>query len=202
MNKYIVEFIGTFFLILTIGLASGGMAPVAIGCALMAMCYAGGPISGAHYNPAVTLAHLVRGSCPKGDLLPYLIAQVAAAALAALAVSLLGGDSNSPMNINIGRAFLAEFLFTFALAFVILHVATTKGAAGNSYFGIAIGFTVTAGAYAVGGISGGAFNPAVAIGACMMKAFAWGNLWVYLLANFAGGAAAGVVFKKINPEEK
>jgi aquaporin Z len=85
---------------------------------------------------------------------------------------------------------------------VVLNVATAKGTAGNSNYGLAIGFTVMVGAVAVGGISGGAFNPAVAIGATMMKAFAWGNLWVYLLANFAGGAVAGLTFKKLNPEDK
>jgi aquaporin Z len=203
MNKYIVESIGTCFLVLTVGLASGTLAPIAIGSVLMVMIYAGGHISGGHFNPAVTLAAFVRGRCPKSDVLPYFIAQVAGAALAALVVSLLNGSTgNSPMSINIGRAFLAEFLFTFALAYVVLNVATAKGTAGNSNYGLAIGFTVMVGAVAVGGISGGAFNPAVALGATMMKAFAWGNLWVYLLANFAGGAVAGLTFKKLNPEDK
>ena len=81
-------------------------------------------------------------------------------------------------------------------------VATSKNTAGNSNYGLAIGFTVVAGAYAVGNISGGAFNPAVAIGAAMMKLFAWQNLWVYFLANFGGGAAAGAVFKLLNPDDK
>ena len=203
MNKYLTELIGTFFLVLTVGMASGDLAPRAIGSVLMVMIYAGGHISGGHFNPAVTLAAFVRGRCAKSDMAPYMIAQVGGAALAALAVSLLKGDTgNSAMNINIGRTFLAEFLFTFALAYVVLNVATSKDTAGNSNYGLAIGFTVMVGAVAVGGISGGAFNPAVAIGAAMMKAFAWQNLWVYFLANFAGGAAAGVVFKMLNPEDK
>jgi len=203
MNKYLTELIGTFFLVLTVGMASGNLAPLAIGSVLMVMIYAGGHISGGHFNPAVTLAAFVRGRCAKGDVAPYMIAQVGGAALAALAVSLLKGDTgNSAMNINIGRTFLAEFLFTFALAYVVLNVATSKDTAGNSNYGLAIGFTVMVGAVAVGGISGGAFNPAVAIGAAMMKAFAWQNLWVYFLANFAGGATAGVVFKMLNPEDK
>lgn len=203
MNKYLTELIGTFFLVLTVGMASGDLAPLAIGSVLMVMIYAGGHISGGHFNPAVTLAAFVRGRCAKSDVAPYMIAQVGGAALAALAVSLLKGDTgNSAMNINIGRTFLAEFLFTFALAYVVLNVATSKDTAGNSNYGLAIGFTVMVGAIAVGGISGGAFNPAVAIGAAMMKAFAWQNLWVYFLANFAGGAAAGVVFKMLNPEDK
>ena len=209
MNKYLTEFIGTFFLVLTIGMVSGDLAPVAIGSVLMVMIYAGGHISGAHYNPAVTLAAFIRGRCAKTDIAPYLIAQVAGAALAALAVSLLKGEPgfgegiiSSTRKISIGPTFLAEFLFTFALAYVILNVATAKATAGNSNYGLAIGFTVVAGAYAVGNISGGAFNPAVAIGAAMMKSFAWQNLWVYFLANFGGGAAAGLVFKMLNPEDK
>ena len=203
MNKYLTELIGTFFLVLTIGMVSGELAPLAIGSVLMVMIYAGGHISGGHYNPAVTLAAFLRGRCPKSDIAPYLLAQVGGAALAALTVSLLKGDvGNSIRSISIVPTFLAEFLFTFALAYVVLNVATAKGTAGNSNYGLAIGFTVVAGAYAVGGISGGAFNPAVAIGAAMMKAFAWQNLWVYFLANFGGGAAAGAVFKMLNPEDK
>ena len=207
MNKYLTELIGTFFLVLTIGLAPGavpdGFAPLAVGAILMAMIYAGGHISGAHYNPAVTLAAFIRGRCTKADIAPYMIAQVAGAALAALAVSLLNGDAgNSVKSINIGPTFLAEFLFTFALAYVILNVATAKGTAGNSNYGLAIGVTVVAGVYSVRHISGGAFNPAVAIGAAMMKALAWQNLWVYFLANFGGGAAAGAVFKLLNPDDK
>jgi aquaporin Z len=204
MNKYLTELIGTFFLVLTIGLVSGSFAPIAIGAVLMAMIYAGGHISGAHFNPAVTLAAFLRGRCAKADVLPYVVAQIAGAALAALAVSLLKGDSlfSSTMSINIGRAFLAEFLFTFALAYVILNVATSKDTVGNSNYGLAIGVIVTGGAYAVGNISGGAFNPAVAIGAAMMKSFAWNNLWVYFLANFGGAAAAATVFKMLNPDDK
>jgi len=209
MNKYLTELIGTFFLVLTVGMVSGDLAPVAIGSVLMVMIYSGGHISGGHFNPAVTLAAFVRGRCPKGDVVPYFVAQVAGAALAALAASLLKGEPgfgegiiSSARKINIGPTFLAEFLFTFALAYVVLNVATSKDTAGNSNYGLAIGFTVVAGAYAVGNISGGAFNPAVAIGAAMMKSFAWQNLWVYFLANLGGGAVAGAVFKMLNPEDK
>lgn len=206
MNKYLTELIGTFFLVLTVGLAGSSGSPIAaiaIGGVLMVMIYAGGHISGGHYNPAVTLAAFVRGRCPKADVVPYLVAQVAGATLAALVVSLLKGSLGSGVQtLDIGKAFLAEFLFTFALAYVVLNVATSKDTAGNSNYGLAIGFTVVAGAVSVGDISGGAFNPAVALGAAMMKAFAWQNLWVYFLANFAGGAAAGAVFKTLNPEDK
>ena len=168
MNKYLTELIGTFFLVLTVGMVSGDLAPVAIGSVLMVMIYAGGPILGGHFNPAVTLAAFVRGRCPKGDVAPYFVAQVAGAALAALAVSLLKGEPgfgegiiSSTRKINIGPTFLAEFLFTFALTWVVLNSATAKDTSGNSFYGLAIGGTVLAGAITVGGISLGAFNPAV-----------------------------------------
>jgi aquaporin Z len=90
---------------------------------------------------------------------------------------------------------LNEFLFTFALAYVVLTVATSKRSTGNSYYGLAIGFTVLAGAYAGGAISGGAYNPAVAVGITIMGLSAWSNIWIFLVANFAGGAAAAVIFK-------
>ena len=214
MNKYLTELIGTFFLVFTIGMTviapgAGQFAPLAIGAVLTAMIYAGGHISGAHYNPAVTLAAFIRGRCAKSDVLPYWISQIIGASLAALVVKALKDPgviatliNTGPKRIDVGPALLAEFLFTFALVYVILNVATSKNTAGNSSYGLAIGFTVMGGAYAVSGISGGAFNPAVALAGVLMKLTAWQNLWVYLLANFGGGAAAGAVFKMLNPEDK
>jgi aquaporin Z len=208
MNKYIVEFIGTFFLVLTIGCAAvlglaGNLAPLAIGSALMVMIFAGGHISGAHYNPAVTLAVFLRGKCPLADVGPYMIAQVAGAALAAAVVLFLGGNADPPpLKLVVAKALLAELLYTFALATVVLNVATAKGTSGNSFYGLAIGFTVLAGAFAVGEISGGVFNPAVAIGLVIMKKMAVANIWIYLLANFVGGALAAFVFKTLNPGDK
>src|SRR4051812_44924851 len=174
MRKLIVEAIGTFFLVLTIGMVvidpgAGVMAPVAIASALMVMVYAGGHISGAHYNPAVTLAVYIRGKATSSDLIGYWVAQIIGAALAALVVKTF--KAGAPITVaapNVVPALLAEFIFTFALAWVVLNVATTKGTEGNSYYGLAIGFTVLAGAYAVGPVSGGAFNPAVAIGITVM----------------------------------
>ena len=207
MNRYLTEFIGTFFLVLTIGCtvipgSSGVIAPLAIGGVLMAMIFAGGHVSGAHYNPAITLAVWLRGRCESVDVAPYMVTQVVASIAAALAASFLVG-TGTPMEIkNVPAALIAEFLFTFALAYVILNVATSKTTSGNSYYGLAIGMIVMAGAFAVGGISGGAFNPAVAVGAAMMKLLHFQNIWIHLVADFAGGAAAAFVFKFINPTDK
>jgi aquaporin Z len=204
MNKYLTEFIGTFFLVLTIGctvIGGAAMPPLAIGAALMVMIYAGGHISGGHYNPAVTLAVALRGRCPRSDIFPYWVAQILGALVAGLAVKYLYHAGNDAPAMNIPAALLAEFLFTFALCYVVLNVATAKATAGNSYYGLAIGFTVLTGAYAVGPISGGAFNPAVAVGISVMELSPWTDLWVFLVANFAGGAAAAGVFKLNNPTD-
>jgi aquaporin Z len=129
-----------------------------------------------------------------------MLSQVAGAAIAAMGVKYLkGGEVVAPMNPAALPALLAEFLFTFALVFVVLNVATAKGTSGNSFYGLAIGFTVMTGAFAVGNISGGAFNPAVAVGISLMGLSSWPNIWIYLVANFAGGAVAAIVFKTVNP---
>jgi aquaporin Z len=206
MNKYVVEFIGTFFLVFTIGNVviepgAGSLAPLAIGAVLMVMIFAGGHVSGAHYNPAVTLAVFMRGKCEAKDVGPYMVAQVVAGVVAALAVLFLKGPVDvapSDLMAVLPKALLAEILFTFALAYVVLNVATAKGTDGNSFYGLAIGFTVLAGAFAVGGISGGVFNPAVAVGISVMGLSSWVNIWVYLVANFAGAALAAFVFKFVH----
>jgi aquaporin Z len=208
MNKYIAEFIGTFFLVLTIGCtvipgAAGVIAPLAIGAALMVMIFAGGHISGAHFNPAVTLAVFIRGRCDAKDVFPYWIAQGAAAVAAAFVAIFLVGKSGTPMEItNIPQAFVAEFLFTFALAYVVVNAATAKGTAGNSFYGLAIGMTVMVGAFSVGAISGGAFNPAVAVGVAVMKLVNFSQIWLHIVADLAGGLVAGLTFKFLNPEDK
>ena len=207
MKKYLVEFIGTFFLILTIGCTviapgAGDMAPLAIGTVLAVMIFATGHISGGHLNPAVTLAVTLRGKCTWNDAPAYWAAQVLAAVVAALTVKFLKGDiamaavtAGTPA---VAQALVAEFLFTFALCFMVLNVATAKGTAGNSFYGFAIGFTVMVGAYAVGGISGGAFNPAVAVGISVLGLSAWANIWIFLVANLAAGVVAALVFKATN----
>jgi len=206
MNKYIAEFIGTFFLVLTIGCTgigagTGVIAPLAIGAALMVMVFAGGHISGAHYNPAVTVGVFIRGKVNAGDIVPYMIAQLAGATVAALVVSKLlrAGVAVPPITLKLGPALLAEFLFTFALVYVVLNAATAEGTSGNSFYGLAIGMTVMTGAFAVGDISGGAFNPAVALGICILGISNWGNIWIYLVANFAAAVVAAVIFQMINP---
>jgi aquaporin Z len=207
MHKILVEAIGTFFLVLVIGLTviapgAGNMAPLAIGAMLMVMVYAGGPISGAHYNPAVTLAVWLRGKCPAKDVLPYIGAQMGGAVLAAFAATALKqGSRVSALHPDPYSALLVEFLFTFVLAFVVLNVSTSKKAAGNSYFGLAIGLTLTAAAYAGGNISGGAFNPAVAVAAALMGLGSASSLWLVVIGNLAGGVVAARVFRAVNPGE-
>ena len=208
MRKYLAEFIGTFFLVLTIGCtvipgSAGVIPPLAIGAALMVMIFAGGHISGAHFNPAVTLAVFIRGKCDAKDVVPYWIAQIAAGVAAALTATFLVGAPKETMTItNIPAALVAEFLFTFALAYVVLNVATAKATSGNSFYGLAIGFTVLTGAFAVGGISGGAFNPAVAVGVGVMKLVNFSQIWIHIAADLAGGLVAGLAFKALNPEDK
>jgi len=209
MKKYLVEFIGTFFLVLTVGMTVIGCAPnnflppLAIGSALMIMVYAGGHVSGGHYNPAVTLAVWLRGRCPAGDVPAYWISQILGGLVAAfLAIALKGDPSPTPQDLKILPALVAEFIGTFALAYVVLNVATAKATSGNSFYGLAIGFTVTTMAFALGGVSGGAFNPAVATGTTVMHLEKAANLWIYLVANLGGGALAAAAFKFINPQDK
>jgi aquaporin Z len=208
MQRYAVELIGTFFLVTTVGLVvlppgdAGALAPLAIGSVLMVMVFAGGHVSGAHYNPAVTLAVWLRGKCDSKDVLPYWIAQViGAGAAAAIVLQLKGSSTVTPLEPDVANALIAEFLFTFALCYVVLNVATAKGTGGNSFYGLAIGFTVLVGAFAAGPISGGAFNPAVAIGITVMKISPIENLWIYLVANLAAGAVAALAFRAINPDD-
>jgi aquaporin Z len=208
MNKYVAELIGTFFLVLTIGCTvvghgAGPFAPLAIGSALMVMIFAGGHISGGHFNPAVPLGVWLRGKCETKDVAPYMVFQVVGAVLAALVVKYFkAGAAVAPLQPATVPALLAEFLFTFALVYVVLNVATAKDTSGNSFYGLAIGFTVLVGAFSVGSISGGVFNPAVAVGISVLGLSSWANIWIYLLADFAGAAVAAGTFKALNPAER
>ena len=205
MKCYLVEFIGTFFLFLVISLSTRVadaplLAPVAIGFALAVMVYAGGRISGGHFNPAVSLAAAIRGSLPFLRVFPYWFAQVAGAVVAAfVAFLLVGPEGITVVQLEAGKIFLAEFIFTAALSYVVLNVATAKGVEGNSYYGLAIGATVMVGALSVGPISGGAFNPAVAVAACVSGLFVWSQLWIYWAACLAGGVFGALAIKAVNP---
>ena len=198
-SKLAAEFIGTFFLVFTVGAATaktgaGVLAPLAIGAVLMVMVFAGGHVSGAHYNPAVTAAIMIRGKIKPGEAFAYVTAQVTAGALAGVLARVIDGGTPAAAPAGIWKVLAVEFLFTFALAYVVLNVATSADTRDNSYYGLAIGCTVVAGALAVGGISGGAFNPAVAVGGSIIGLLQWGNCWIYLLAELAGGVAAAAVF--------
>ncbi|MET8425074.1 aquaporin [Nocardia sp. NPDC004860] len=210
--KYAVELIGTFFLVFTVGTAVrsvGSFAPLAIGAVLMVMIYAGGHISGGHYNPAVTLAVLLRHRIALRDAVRYWIAQLVAGLLAAVVARAVvdpaqpAAPPHPALTFHtIAAAFVVELLFTFALCYVMLNVATSRSHPDNSFYGLAIGFTVVAGGFAVGAISGGVFNPAVTIGAAVMGMFAWPTLWVYLAAQLIAGAAAGAVFLALDPDDR
>jgi len=211
MKKFIVEFIGTFFLVFTVGTCvvnpdAGVIAPVAIGSVLMVMVYAGAHISGGHYNPAVTLAVAIRGRMPALDVPLYFLAQIVAALLAAGASYYLKGDNDlagaQPPAYVLAQVVFAEFLFTFALAYVVLNVATAKATAGNSFYGLAIGFTVMVGAFVVGPISGGYLNPAVATGGFSLGLIPWGHYLAYVAAELSAGVLAAFVFRVLNPEDK
>jgi aquaporin Z len=205
MRKLVTESIGTFFLVLTVCLSVTLQAPlaaIAIGSSLMIMVYMGGHISGGHYNPAVTLAVYLRGKLPVGDVLPYWGAQLAGAILAALAARYITASGFAPSpaaTASMPAALLTEILYTFALALVVLHTATVQATSGNSYFGLAIGFTVVVGAVAGGPVSGGAFNPAVGTGPILVNAMTAGgslsNLWLYIVGPLLGGGLAAFAFK-------
>ena len=206
LKKYLVEFIGTFFLVFTIGATAawggeGCIAPLAIGFVLMVMVYAGGYISGGHYNPAVSLACAIRGALEWKQWLPYAIFQILGGVCAGLTINLLSGGLDAPAKTSFSLAtiIIAEFLFTFALCYVVLHTATSKKTEGNSYYGLAIGSTVMVGAFAVGNVCMGAFNPAVAISAIVMGCVCCPCIALVTIgANLLGGACAALVFKCTN----
>jgi aquaporin Z len=202
MKKYLVEFIGTFFLVFTVGMAvrSGAhFAELAIGASLMVMIFAGGHVSGGHFNPAVTLAVFIRGKCDLKDVVPYWVAQLVAGLAAACIVTYLfkGSPAHAALRGTVPSV-IVEFLFTFALAWVVLNVATAKGTSGNSFYGLAIGMTVMTGAVAVGGVSGGAFNPAVGLGVFAMGLESAKQLGVYVVSDLAGGVVAALAYKIVN----
>jgi aquaporin Z len=211
-RKLLTEFIGTFFLMLTIAMVvkSGkatGFEPIAIGGMIMALIYAGGPVSGAHYNPAMSIAAFIRGIMTINEMVAYIGAQIVAAIFAAVTSSaLLQGiateNANLPLEkIDIIPALLAEFFGTFVMVFVILNVATSKRSEGNSYFGLAIAMVVIGIIYAFGPVSGGIFNPAVMVGACVANILEPATSWIYLVGEILGAVIAAIVFRFLNSED-
>lgn len=205
MKKYAVEFIGTFFLVLTIGLSGN---PVAIGAVLAALVYMGGYISGAHYNPAITLAIWMRRKMSGTEAIYYVVTQMVAAMAAAGVYYALKGSVMlvAPgVGVNFWVALLAEIIFTFLLVSVVLHTAVSAKAKNNDYYGLAIGFALLVGAFSVGPISGGAFNPAVGLGPNLVDFSSisnhWVNLGLYLVGPLVGGAIAALAFGFVTGEK-
>jgi aquaporin Z len=207
-RKYVVEGIGAFFLVFVVAMSSfthSIFTPLAAGAALMVMVYAGGHISGGHFNPAVTMAVLWRRRISFGTAVGYWIAQVGAGIVAGLLARAVVNPATvktlHPVGHAVSAVAIVELLFTFALCYVVLNVATSKAHPDNSFYGLAIGFTVLVGAFAVGGISGGVFNPAVFVGTAITGLFAWSTIWVYFLAQLLAGALAGLTFRALNPAD-
>ena len=205
MNKYIIEFLGTFFLVLIIGLSQN---PVAIGLGLAVLVYMGAHISGAHYNPVVSLAMLINNQIELKEFSFYLASQLLGSVVATYFIMLLGNDFNVVSNTNdISSFFVAEILFTFLLVFVILNVALNKNLKGNQFYGLAIGLTVTTGAFAVGNISGGVFNPAVSFGPSLFSFIdpqvvgtnvSSSDFFIYyLISGTIGSVIASYLYKKV-----
>jgi aquaporin Z len=207
-HKIVVEFIGTFFLVFTVCTATnpktgaGALAPLAIGATLMVMVFAGGHVSGGHYNPAVSTAMLLRGKLTSSDWVNYVAIQLVAGVAGGLLARGLNGAGHTGDLASAWKIFVVEFIFTFALAYVVLNVATARATEGNSFYGLAIGFTLAAGVFAVGGVSGGAFNPAVALGASVLGIFSWSNYWIYVVASLVAGGVAAGVFLYLQPDER
>ena len=201
MKKYLTELIGTFFLVLIIGLSKN---PLAIGFGLTILVYMGAHISGAHYNPAVSLAMLMRKEININDFIKYISSQVLGASLAAYVVSIMMSNMIVQPDLQepVAVILIAELLFTYLLVFVILNVATHPNLEGNSFYGFAIGLTVMTGAYCVGPLTGGVFNPAVSIGPSLIDLIT-GNgisqhfLWYYLTAPVLGSVLAVIHFNFI-----
>ena len=212
-QKLVAEFIGTLFLTYTICLtavwgSSGDFHPgFAIAAILMAMIYSLGYISGAHFNPAVTLGVWIRGSCEKAEVLPYIASQSIAGVFGALlsGYTYTGEHSRGSLetaslllNSEIHEVLLAEFLFTFALVYVILNVATSEATSGNQYYGVAIASVVFAGAISVGDVSMASFNPAVTISLITVGKLSIAQSWLHFTPHLIAGVLASLAFNKTN----
>ncbi|HEX9335370.1 MAG TPA: aquaporin [Pseudonocardiaceae bacterium] len=202
LAKLLTEFVGTFVFLSVIALSGplGQLAPLAIGSVLMVMVYMGGHVSGAHYNPAVTFGLFLRREIDALTMVLYWATQLLGAICAFIFGYLV--SSHSPgiapgSGVTTPKAFAVEAVFTLALVLVVLNAAATRATKGNSFYGLAIGFTIVVAAFAGGPISGGAFNPAVGFGATFGAAVygsgGWSHLWLYIVAPLLGAAvAAGI----------
>ena len=210
MKKYIIELIGTFFLVLIIGLKGN---PIAIGLGLAVLVYMGAHISGAHYNPVVSLAMFINKKINLKEMGIYIASQLSGATLATYTILELFNDFSVKADPDIDKSvfLIAEILFTFLLVFVILNVALSESLKGNQFYGLAIGLTVTAGAFSVGGISGAVFNPAVSFGPSLFSYIdplidnsgeilpkqSFHYFQYYLIANIIGSVIASYLYKKV-----
>ena len=201
MKKYLTEFIGTMFLVLIIGLTQN---PLAIGFGLTVLVYMGAHISGAHYNPVVSLAMFINKEIRGIDFFKYITAQILGATFAAYLVFTLSSNMTIQPSLeeSIYQIILAEVLFTYLLVLVILNVACHPRLKDNSFYGLAIGLTVMAGAYSVGGLSGGVFNPAVSIGPSIIDLISGYGVsqyftWYYIVAPIIGSLIAVLHFNFI-----
>lgn len=172
------------------------MAPLAVGAVLGSLVFAGAHVSGAHYNPAVSLAVFLSSKLSLFTLIGYWVVQFIGAIMAAFVVAYLKGNiASTALTIAFWPTLIGEFLFSFALCFVALNTTAKNETIPNSYFGWAIGFIVLAGAYSVGPITGAAFNPAVAVGFGFLNLFLWANMWVYFVAALIGAAISALIFR-------
>merc|ERR1719456_263367 len=213
-TKLASEFIGTFYLVLTVGLNVLGSSPApvwSIAAALMCMIFSLGNCSGGHFNPAVTLAVTLRGGgkIGPGEVPAYMASQILGGIAAAFTYTAMEKGHTVPLgpgaNYGWGAAAVAELVFTFVLCFVVLSVATTdKQQPLSQYFGLAIGSCVTAGGYAIGAVSGGSLNPAVSIGLSSSDLINGGKFYqclLYAVFEFAGAALGAGAFMVTRPSE-
>jgi len=216
VKQFVSEFIGTFFLVFTVGLNVLGSSPapaLSIGASLMCMIYALGGVSGAHFNPAVTVALTLAGKSPAGDIPHYMAAQLLGGLAASLAYTGLVGKA-VPLQPGAGHSWsdaaFAEILYTFVLCFVVLNVATlsgqhlTNGGKAKQIYGLAIGFCIVVGGYAIGSVSGGSLNPAVSFAldtSHALKGGSWMNCLMYTVFELAGAGLASLAFMVCQPEE-
>jgi len=224
-SRLAAEFLGTYLLVFTVALnnttkgldtpqarALGIFGPLSVACVLVVLVYSLGKISGGHFNPAVTVACYLQKAIDQKEGIMYIVVQCAAGVLAGLSTILLDGSENTGDGNVVGprsTAFavgapIVEFLYTFLLCFVVLNVAVAPATKGNHHYGLAIGFVIVAGGYGGGYVSGGAFNPAVALGVNCMGLHWWNSLYlpIYVACHLAAAIAAPVALHIVRPETK